>query len=374
MTTMNTTISNTPRRDVQMKARFLLPGLALLLLTTACKEAPAPEAPAARPVKLLTIGGTQSGGELEYPGMVGAAKEAEVAFEVAGRITKLPVEEGDKVKKGAVLARLDARDYQSAVDAANADLNAARAEHERLKALFARSAVSRQELDTARRNKEVAETSVQRARKALEEARLVAPFAGTVAKKFVDEFQNVQAKQPVVLLQDDSGLEIRIAVPEGDLGRVKPGLDPKDASAKAKPMVEVSSFPGRKFPATMKSFSTTADPATRTFSAAFSFEKPDDIVIRPGMTARLTATLPDAGGVEAVGSVLIPSVAIRDDGAGSFVWVVDDAMAVAPRSVEMGELVGDQVKIVGGLDAGDVIVTSGVQQLREGVTVRRFED
>ena len=56
------------------------------------------------------------------------------------------------------------------------------------------------------------------------------------------------------------------------------------------------------------------------------------------------------------------------------VWVVDASMAVAPREVEMGELVGEQVKIVGGLAAGDVIVVSGVQQLREGVTVRRFED
>ncbi len=357
-----------------MNDRILIACCAVLLATTACKEAPVEQAPTTRPVKMLTIGGTQSGGELEYPGMVGAAKEAEVAFEVAGRITSLPIEEGQRVKKGAVLARLDARDYQSSVDAANADLNAARAEYDRVRALFARSAVSRQELDAARRNKEVSETSVQRARKALEEARLVAPFAGTIARKLVDEFQNVQAKQPVVLLQDDSSLEIRIAIPEGDLGRVRPGLDPKDASVETNPMVEISSFPGRKFPARMKSFSTAADPATRTFAATFRFERPTDIVIRPGMTARLTATLPDAGGDSAAGAVLIPSNAVRNDGDGSFVWLVDGSMSVSPRKVEIGELVGSQVKIVSGLSAGDVIATSGVQQLREGVVVRRFED
>ena len=243
-----------------------------------------------------------------------------------------------------------------------------------MQALFARSAVSRQELDAARRNKEVAEASVSKARKALEEARLIAPFAGTVARKLVEEFQNVQAKQPVVLLQDDSSLEIRIAIPEGDLSRVRPGLDPRDASAHANPMVEVSSFPGRRFPATMKSFSTTADPATRTFSATFGFDRPTDILIRPGMTARLTATLPDRGGDSAPGAVLIPSNAVRNDGAGSFVWAVDDSLRVSRRPVELGELVGTDVKVVSGLASGDVIATSGVAQLRDGMTVRRFED
>ena len=358
-----------------MRLRHLIPCCIGLLALASCSEAPVEEAPTVRPVKMMTIGGAQSGGELEYPGMVGAAKEAEVAFEVEGRITSLPIEEGDKVKKGAVLARLDARDYQSALDASNADLNASRAEHERVKALFARSAVSRQELDAARRNKEVDDTSVQRARKALEEARLIAPFAGTVARKLVEEFQNVRAKEPVVLLQDDSSLEIRIAIPEGDLSRVKPGLDPKDAAGEANPMVEVSSFPGRKFPATMKSFSTTADPATRTFAATFGFERPDDIIIRPGMTARLTATLPDAGGDSAPATVLIPSNAVRNDGAGSFVWLVaDDSSVSRPVQVEIGELIGTQVKVLSGLSAGEVIATSGVQQLRTGVTVRRFED
>jgi RND family efflux transporter MFP subunit len=243
-----------------------------------------------------------------------------------------------------------------------------------MKALFEADVASQQQLDVAKKNFEVAEARLRTALKSLEDdAVLRAPFSGIVARKLVEDFQNVQAKQTVLVLQDDSTLELRVDVPEADFGRMPPDLSNQERTDRTKPEVSVSSIPDRSFPARIQEFSTTADPTTRTYQATFAFENPGDVTILPGMTAKVTVRLsaPEGGG----GAFAIPAqAALADEQGDAFVWVVDPAaMTVHRRPVTLGEMSGSTVAVQSGLASGDQIAISGVHQLREGMVVRRYQ-
>ncbi|MCP3960488.1 MAG: efflux RND transporter periplasmic adaptor subunit [bacterium] len=350
---------------------------AAVLLVAGCgKEEPVAEAPVARPVKLLAVGGESSAEARDYPGRVAAVREASVAFEVGGRIVDLPVEEGQMVRTGAVLARLDDRDFEANLAAARADRQAAEADYLRYQDLLERDAVSRRDFESRQRNFEVAKSKIDIAKKALEDTVLRAPFAGRVARKLVDDFENVQSKQAIVLLQDASALEIAIDLPEADLTRGPRGEQVEDLASAAERLqvtaeVTLASAPGESFPATFRELATSADPATRTFEATFAFTPPGDVLILPGMTARVTLAAP----AKAEDGVKIPSgAAVADDSGKPYVWKVDESsMTVSKAPVVLGELSGADVAVTSGLAPGDVIAVSGVHHLRAGMEITRFE-
>jgi len=343
------------------------------LVATGCGEEPVEQAPVARPVKILALGDAGVAEVVEYLGKVMAAQQVDLAFEVSGKIIELPVSEAQPVEKGALLARLDPRDFRAKLDAELARSNASKAEFNRVQKLYEADVVSEQELDRARRNFEVTGASVKTARKALEESELRAPFSGVVAKKLVENFQNVNAKQAVLVLQDDSSLELEVDIPERDLTRMRPGLSLAERTALVKPRVTVSSLPDRSFPAKLKEFATTADPATRTFEVTLGFEKPEDVAIFSGMTAKVTLTIPQV--IEGSGFAIPARAALADEAGDAFVWLLDPgSMQVSRRKVALGELAGASVRVTSGLDSGDQIAISGVHHLREGMEVRRFEN
>jgi RND family efflux transporter MFP subunit len=222
-------------------------------------------------------------------------------------------------------------------------------------------AVPRAEVDRKRTAMEVARSRFAAAQKELNDTRLTAPFAGIVARRLVESFQNVQAKEPVVSLQSPDQLEIVIHVPERVV-RVEP--------RRLAGFAVFDDLPERRFPVTLKSFATEADAQTQTYEAVLGLPRPDDLRVLPGMAVEV---LPDGAGVEADGEapVLIPlaAVAAAADGAPS-VWVVEpDTGRVSRRVIETGAVQGGDVLVLTGLAAGEQIVTAGVHQLREGMRV-----
>jgi len=365
-----TTRSNSGRRRA-------LP-VALLLMVAAmwvgCGEEPAPAAPVARPVKILAISSAEDSEILEYAGTVAAAQHSEMAFEVPGKITHFPVIEGQIVKKGDLLVRIDPRDMAALADVDTAKVRLAKAEYERTKKLFEADVVSQQEVERAKRAYEVNVAKSQGSAKGLEDTELFALFDGIVAKKLVKDFENVQAKQPVLILQDTTNLEIDVTIPEADAVRTVPRLTLEERTARVKPVVIVTSLPDRSFPAHIVEFSTTADPVTRTFGATLRFDPPNDVSIKPGMTATVRIHVPaDSPVGVAAKSVSIPaSAALTDDTGQAFVWVVDPkAMTVKRTPVQLGNLSGSRVYVTSGLAPGQQIAISGIHQLRDGMLVRR---
>jgi len=346
----------------------------LSLAVVSCREeAPEPEE-VARPVKILEVRGSGAVSTREYPGRIRAIQQADMAFEVPGRIVEFRFTEGEQVEEGEVLARLDARDYQARLDSAQAQFENAKVNSERAQKLFEEGALAALERDRRRTFLETAEANLREASKAVEDTELRAPFAGVMAKKLVEDFENVQAKQPVLILQDASHLEIRVNVPERDMtGGRSQKLDPDAITRRLEPRVVVTSIPDREFPARVKQIAMIADPTTRTFEATVVIERPTDVSVLPGMTAKVIISAP----AEAAGrsGMRIPaSAAVSDDEGKAFVWLVDpSSMRVSRAPVELGELSGSEVSILGGLADGDQIAISGVHQLREGMAVRRFE-
>jgi len=356
-------------------ARGLVIGGMAIFLTACGQESETVTEEVARPVKMLEIGGGGAVEVLEYPGEVAPLQDAEMAFEVAGKIIEFPVDEGQSVKKGDVLARLDPRDFQANLDAKLSREKTAKVTYERNKAIHKEGVISDQQLDVILKNYEVARADADTARKGMEDAVLRAPFSGKVAKKIKADFKNVKAKELVLILQDVSNLEIVINLPESDAVRIRPGLTLEERRERVKlikPVAFITSIPDRTFPLGLKELSTTADPVTRTFAATFSFDAPDDVTVLPGMTAKVQIPLTEE--LDTSGGLSIPSSAVRTDESGkAFLWVVDtSSMKVQRVPVELGALSGSSVKVMKGIKGGDTIAVSGVHYLREGMPVRRL--
>jgi RND family efflux transporter MFP subunit len=362
-----------PRTGFGRGACQLVLCIALGIAALACGEEPVEQESVARPVKVLELGAGASAARLEYPGEISAAQHSEMAFEVPGKIIEFPVMEGQQVEKGTLLARLDPRDFDAELGKARANVAQAKSDYERYKTLYEQGVEAQATLEAKQRRYEVTLADMETTQKAVEDTRLVAPFAGRVARKLVKDFQNVNAKEAVLILQDDSSLEIVVNVPERDLTVGRREGTPEEASRRLAPVVTVTSIPDRSFPARAKEIATTADPVTRTFQATFAFASPADVNILPGMTAKVSINRPGSRGPSR-GFSIPARATLADESGGATVWVVDpDSMTVRRAKVELGEMSGAEVEVRSGLSSGDLIAISGVHQLREGMPVRRLE-
>jgi RND family efflux transporter MFP subunit len=342
----------------------------LILLAAGCAKEPEAKAEVARPVKVVTVSDEGPGRTLEYPGTVTAAQTEEVAFEVPGKITEIPVEEGQRVEVGTVLARIDDRDYVANVDAAKAKLEQTQGQAERYEQLFKDGVVSEAERDLHKRLYDTAAAETRVIEKALEDTVLRAAFPGRVARKLVSDFKTVQAKEPILVLQDDSSLEVKIDIPEQDAILAAPDLSIEERNQRARIEIFLSALPGQSIPAVMKEFATTADEITRTFQVTVTFDPPEGLSVLSGMTARVVAHL--LQGQDAAIRVPANATTVDDDG-NAYVWIVDpSSMRVRRQTVTLGEFSGADVAIQDGLESGDLIAASGVSRLREGMQVRRL--
>lgn len=342
-------------------------------LIAACDPKPANDAQptVARPIKIWTLGEHLNEAVVELPGTVQAARESDVAFEVPGRIIEINVDEGEKVEIGDILAKLDPRDYAAALDKAQAQRNTAFADYQRYLKAVKKNAVTRQTVDVARGQFEASEADLNRALKALEDSVLRAPFAGRIARKMASEFANVQAKQPVFRIHDESALEVKVNIAERDWAKANPNMTPSAMTTVIKPKVVVSALPDRVFPAKAKSFSTLADPVTRTSEATFSFYPPDDAVVTSGMTAKVIIDVANMALLEQKDVLSIPPETIIADAEGRpYVWLINDNDEVSLQAVVTGPLVSGRVTIEKGLKNGDRIALSGVHTLKVGMRVK----
>jgi len=340
-------------------AVFLSMGLVLAGCGGASSSEPA-LAPSVRPVKLHTVSARTSAPVRKYPGTVSAIESATLSFEASGTVVALPVENGERIREGQLLARIDTQDAQSRLEAARARQNAAGSAYRRAKRLYTEGIVPLQQLEARRREYAVAQSAVTRAQQSVTDTRLTAPFSGRVADTHVELNETVGPQASVVTVQDLSRLEVEVAVPEQDPLRRDFEAAPLSVSL---PMLE-----GRRFPATLQEMTTSAAPATRTYEATLAFDPPRNAGVLPGMTARAIAGPANAADTAAV-SVPTSAVFTRPDGTPA-VWVVDSSMTVAARSVTLGAPRDSTVTVRRGLSAGDRIAATGVQRLEAGQSVR----
>ena len=352
------------------------------------KEEPVTKEEVVRPVKMITVTSSTDALQRNFPGMVRAAKRADLAFQVAGTLKQLPVDEGQEVKEGQLIAQLDQRDFENNLRNAQgqlarvkAALAAAQSEYDRILRIQKQDpgaasesmVVKRREaVDQAKAELDSAQAAVDAAQDKLGYTTLRAPFAGVVSKRYADNFQEVRAKQAIVSLDDISSLEILVDLPEIVVASIKES--DKQTGSEARAHAEFAAAPGEEYPLKVKEFATRADPRTQTYQVVFQMKRPEGLLILPGMTATVVGEPPAS--TEEADFFIIPAIAVfADDQGNSNVWVVDkEKMTVAGRKVVTGDLTGEAgIQITEGLKSGEMIAASGVSQLREGMKVKPFD-
>jgi multidrug efflux system membrane fusion protein len=383
MTSRNNMRNGGPKSFRRLGSTFLVFALATSLLSCGKKEEKKVETEVVRPVKLMTIASGKEALDRSLPGSVRASKRVDLSFQVEGTLIELPVQEGQSVKKGDLLARLDPRDFEAAlrnaegqVERAQALLRLATVDYDRLDRVRKADpgAVAQSHLDRALERQAMAQADLRSSEAALDTAKLQlnytylkAPFSGTVSSRSVDSFQEVRAKQTVFTLDDLSVVEVVVEVPESLMALVRsPGTYVVYA--------EFAPAPGKRYPLTLKEYATRGDPKTLTYQVTFQMPQPKErINILPGMTANVMAE-PKKG---AVLPIVVPAVAVfSQEGGSPHVWVVKpEAMTVHLRKVKTGDLVGTNgIEIVEGLQRGETIAVSAVSLLREGMKVQKLEE
>jgi RND family efflux transporter MFP subunit len=252
-------------------------------------------------------------------------------------------------------------------DAAETTYRVAQQEHQAARQMFEKGTVAREE-DIEAKEAEVRglEGRVVEANIQLEDTTLHAPYDGVIAQRFVEQNQNIRAKDPVVKFQDVDELDVVVDVPETVMASIR-SADIVQIQA------EFSGAPGLQFPVHIKEVAQRADPTTQTFQVRVAMKAPSDVNILPGMSATVTLTYRRAS---ILGNrILVPIAAVFKDSTGEqVVWVLGSDDTVSRRPVKLGGATGGNLEIVDGLQPGDRIAVAGVRALRDGMKVRNLGD
>ena len=324
---------------------------------------------AVRPAKLVTIERASNVRTLNLPAVIQSARTSEMTFQVSGQVSELLVLEGQEVEQGEVVARLDDRDYRNNVVQARAQYEQAESDFQRAQRLIAQDAISQSVLEGRRTQRDVALAALDSAEKNLSDTELKAPFSGGISRVYVEQFQNIQAKELIADIQSD-GVEAIVNIP-ADLIAYVPQFEPVGT------VVILDAAPNTEIPTVFKEASGQADPNTQTYEASFSFTPPDNLLILPGMTATLQSGFEFSENVDPLlipTGVSTPLSSIVAEGDDTFVWVVDTAtMAVSKRIVKVGPGIDENVVVTSGLEGGETVVAAGGAFLHEGLIVRPWE-
>ena len=314
-----------------------------------------------RPVRTMIIEDAGAFGKRRvFPGRAEAVQSVDIAFEVQGQLIERPVKVGEVVKTGVMLAKLDQRDYKNDVDSAIARLARAKAYLSRIDQAAKTGAVAEQDLTDAQAQYDVADANLKVKQKAFTDTQILAPFDGTIAALYVENFQNVRAKENVVRLLDMSEIEFKINIPEAYITEAKQIEDVT---------VTYDTFPGRPVSATIKEIGTEASKTTRSYPVTMVMKQPKDFFILPGMTgqARGRSPMTDLRNKELR---LVETSAVFTSEKERCVWVVDDETLTVKRTKVETRDVGEDGILVTGLETGQRVVTAGVHSLSEGQKVR----
>ena len=358
-----------------MQRRWGLLVVACAALLGAC-DRPTAKAPETRPVRTVTIDPKPIEDDRQAVGEVRARYESDLGFRVGGKVTARLVDIGVSVKKGAVLARLDEQEYRNKLKSAEADIVSAEAvlveaqgSEGRLRQLLTTGVTTRAAYDTAVKNLRSAEAKLDSAKAARDLAKdqlgytdLIAEFDGIVTATGAEAGQVVNAGQMIVRLARPTDKDGVFNIAESAFQ-----TRPAPADKPIEVIVALLANPGITAEGVVREISPVADPATRTFQVKVTLKSPPDPMrFGASIVGRLKAS---TGPV-----VVLPTVALFDKAGKPAVWVVDTASgSVSLKEVGVSRYETDRVVISSGLAKGEIVVTAGVNRLREGQKVRLAE-
>ena len=323
-------------------------------------------------ITVQKVGQTTLNEIISLSGTIEPRQKAPVLSRVSGRLEEIFFREGDPVKKGALLAKIEERDYklrlmeaQSALRAAAAELENAEGFYRRMAGLFAEQVITPQEMDNVRNRLDAAKATMDRfqaqtdlAREQLSDCRITAPFAGFVGHRFFDPgIFLTSVSGPIMELVDLSSVKVSIPLGETELVRLRSGQPVE---------IKPDAFPESVFSGNVARINPVLDPVTRTTTCEIMISNPG-YRLKSGMFVRAEIKVSNRKDVLAV-----PQEAIIRQGDKTFVFVIRDVTA-RQKEVSLGIQDGNLLEVKSGLADGDIIATSGIDTLFEGAKIEIAE-
>jgi RND family efflux transporter MFP subunit len=335
--------------------KHLLLFISALLLAGGCGHHAAPPAATAAnlptaQVKTVQAQTTTLPLQEETVGTVRAVKRASVESKLSGLLLEMAVTQGQSVKAGERIARVDVREIQARLDQARAQQDQARRDLERAESLAAQNALPRQELDAARARAKVADAQVAEAETLLGHGTITAPFDGIITRKAAEQGDLASPGRTLVELEDPARLRLETDVPEALALRLAVGNELE---------IQIPSQT-QQLKGTVAEISPVADPVSRTVRV--KLDLPPAPGLRPGLFAR--ARIP-AGTVQVL---VVPRAALVTRGQLEMVFVIQKGLA-SLRLVKSGRVQDERVEILSGLKDGETVATEGAAALRDGQPV-----
>lgn len=332
--------------------------------TTATAEKPGeggddkkPEKKRAEPVPVQVASVTRGpiAATLSFNSTLETESTVDLYPQVAGQVEELLVEEGDFVKTGDPLVRIDEREWRVDAEEALVNLERTTAEFSRTESLFERNLINQQEFEAAKFNLEQMRLRHERAKIRLDHATVRAPFDGVVSEREVQVGARVGNNTKLFSLVSLQDMVARVFVP----GRYLPDL------ASGQLATITSEFlPGQEFEAWVKRISPVIDPQSGTFKVTVGVKNPDNNIV-PGLFVRASIVTE-----ERAAALLLPKRAIVYDGGSQFVFTVDEEGLAKRLPLEAGFETADTIEIRSGLDEGDPVIVLGQSGLKDEAPVK----
>jgi multidrug efflux system membrane fusion protein len=343
----------------------------VLLWMSSCSSSTEQQKEIVRPVKAAQVTSLEDMQGRDYPGISQETSEAELSFRVGGPLVQLNVLEGQRIKKGALLAEIDPRDFRVDLLAKEGRYMQTKAEKERYENLYKKQSISKNELDQKTAVYLEAKSAYDAAQNALKDTRMYAPFDAFVGQKFVENHEEVRAKQNILTLIDMSAMEVVTHLPEAL------AVQSGNFSGFS---VEFETFPGVIFAAELKEIEKKpvpeGYPLTLYLKGPLSSDKTYNIV--PGFTCKVNIDLLDVEGNMTGKKVIVPLAAVfeGDNDDHPSVWVFDKEKGVVnKRKVVVDKFISDNsVLLSEGVNSGEWVITAGVHRLTEGAQVKELQE
>ncbi|MFN1548623.1 efflux RND transporter periplasmic adaptor subunit [Vibrio natriegens] len=330
------------------------------LLTGCNKAISEPSEPLIKPVKLLAVKDLTVADSDAFLAQIDATHRAQLSFQVGGEVEQLLVRMGHDVKKGDVLATLDPKDLQLALNSAQAQFSLAQTQWQRAKSLYKKKLISTDEYDQKETQYKAALANFEQAKTDLSYTKIHAPFDGVVSYTYVKPFQVVGEKQEILNLIDNSTLDVSFTLP------VTYAESVSLASLKEAHMwVTMDSEPNKRIPGKFKEISTQPNSDTNSYEAIVTITRPSERNLLTGMTGQVHIAKQNVSD-----SVILPQSAWVSKGIDQGeVWVMDGETQQV-RKVTLS--LGDSGSVESGLKSDDYVVIAGVEHLVEGQVVKAW--
>lgn len=342
-------------------------------MLTACSQPAQEQVSVIRPVKLFEVIDSQHQSLREFPAIVTASEEASLSFRIPGELIAFPITPATIVKQGQLLAKLDDRDAKNEVIARQADFDLAESDYRRIQSLRDKKMVSQSDFDNANTRLKSTRVALQLAEDHLKDTVLTAPFSGRIAQKLVENYQSVQAREPVLILQDHTTLDVSIQMPESIITKVR--RDQVDQTYQ--PVVTFAGNSGTEYKASYKEHATQVSSGTQSYEVTFSMPVPTSLTVYPGMGATVSIDMAQVTPNDhSESGFVVPLTAVQKDDLSGLdqVWVYQqETGTITARKVVVGRVTQKGITVLSGLNEDDKIATAGLSRLRNDMQVKPLQ-